>query len=60
MLICSSSGGNGKNFVAGFRSQLEYLGSNVSENSIIRTKKKNDDENSFNETLMSFYNSVIN
>ncbi len=60
MLVCSSSGGNGKSFIAGFKLQLEYLGSNVYESSIIKTKKKNYDEDSFNATLLNFYNSVIN
>ena len=39
-LICSSSGGNGTNFVKGFSIQLSYLGSIVMEKSIIKTKKK--------------------
>ena len=38
-LICSSSGGNGNNFVKGFSIQLNYLGANVSEKALIKTKK---------------------
>ena len=56
MLICSSSGGNGKNFVFGFKSQLSYLGSRVFENSIIKTKKNNFDPGFFEETLVNFCN----
>ena len=59
-LICSSSGGNGKNFVAGFRMQLEYLGSEVNENSIIRTKKVDINRDSFNEILSGFYSQLNN
>ena len=39
-LVCSSSGGNGTNFVKGFTIQLSYLGSKVMEKSIIKTKKR--------------------
>ena len=39
-LICTSSGGNGRNFIKGFSIQLSYLGSKVMEESIVITKKK--------------------
>ena len=54
-LICSSSGGNGRNFVKGFSMQLGYLGSFVFERSIIRTKAKEVDENEFSSVLNDFY-----
>ncbi len=60
MLVCSSSGGNGRSFVKSFKSQLQYLGSTVSENSIIKTKKNNYDLNTFEETLNDFYKSINN
>ncbi len=59
-LICSSSGGNGKNFVTGFRKQLEYLGSEVSEDSIIRTKKTDINKDVFNKILSDFYSKIYN
>ena len=58
MLVCSSSGGNGKSFVESFKLQLKYLGSYVSENSIIKTKKNNYDVNIFEDTLNDFYKSI--
>ena len=60
MLVCSSSGGNGKSFVKSFKLQLQYLGSYVSKNSIIKTKKNNYDVNIFEETLNDFYTSIKN
>ncbi len=53
-LICSSSGGNGKNFVKGFSIQLTYLGAQVMSESIIKTKKSGMDNNEFNKTLDKF------
>ena len=58
MLICSSSGGNGKNFVEGLRLQLKYLGSEVMEDCIIQTKKQSISENEFNEKLSQFYKNL--
>ncbi len=55
ILICSSSGGNGRNFVRGFRIQLEYLGAKVMESSIIKTKKDEFDEGNFRKILSDFY-----
>ena len=60
ILICSSSGGNGKNFVKGFKIQLKYLGSDVSEDFIIQTKKDHYDEENFKNILNSFYKKIIN
>ena len=60
ILICSSSGGNGKNFIKGFRMQLDYLGSNVSEDYIIRTKKNGGDKDNFEQTLTKFYKQLNN
>ena len=37
-LICSSSGGNGNNFVKGFSIQLNYLGANRFEKALIKQK----------------------
>ena len=54
-LICTSSGGNGHNFVKGFSLQLNYLGSNVLEDSIVKTKKKDFDSNEFESILTKFY-----
>jgi chromate reductase len=54
-LICTSSGGNGHNFVKGFSLQLNYLGSNVLEESIVKTKKKNIDYSEFESILTKFY-----
>ena len=53
-LICTSSGGNGKNFIKGFTIQLNYLGSLVMDRSIIRTKKDNFDDENFRNTLDEF------
>ena len=57
-LICSSSGGNGTNFVKGFTLQLNYLGSVVMDCSIIRTNKKDIDKAEFSETLSKFYQTI--
>ena len=46
-LICTSSGGNGKNFIKGFGLQLGYLGSIVMDESIIKTKKNDIDQKNF-------------
>ena len=54
-LICTSSGGNGLNFVKGFSLQLNYLGSHVMEESIVKTKKKDVDANEFESILSKFY-----
>ena len=53
-LICSSSGGNGKNFVKGFSIQLDYLGSIVFDNSIIKTNAKDVDKEEFSSILDNF------
>ena len=53
-LICTSSGGNGKNFIEGFRIQLSYLGSIVFERSLIQTNAKKIDETDFSSVLDSF------
>ena len=53
-LICTSSGGNGKNFIEGFRIQLSYLGSIVFERSLIQTNAKKIDEIDFSSVLDSF------
>ena len=58
-LVCSSSGGNGTNFVKGFTIQLSYLGSKVMDKSIIKTKKKDLEQTEFEGILDQFYN-VIN
>ena len=58
MLICSSSGGNGKNLVEGLRLQLKYLGSEVMEDCIIQTKKESVPETQFKETLSQFYKKI--
>ena len=59
VLICSSSGGNGKNFLKGFKIQLDYLGSMVTDG-FIKTKKKDVEKEFFNKVLSDFYNKVIN
>lgn len=59
VLICSSSGGNGKNFLKGFKIQLDYLGSMVTDG-FIKTKKKDVEKEFFNKVLLDFYNKVIN
>jgi len=53
-LICSSSGGNGKSFVKGFSIQLSYLGAQVMNESIIKTKKSGLNVEQFNKTLDKF------
>ena len=57
-LVCSSSGGNGNNFVKGFTIQLSYLGSKVMNKSIIKTKKDLE-KPEFEGILNQFYN-IIN
>tara|TARA_Y100001954_G_C15447782_1_gene424821 strand:- start:52 stop:588 length:537 start_codon:yes stop_codon:yes gene_type:complete len=59
-LICTSSGGNGLNFIAGFKSQLGYLGANVMDKSIVKTNKKELIEKEFNEILDEFYSKISN
>ena len=54
-LICSSSGGNGNNFVKGFSIQLSYLGANILEKSLIKTKKNGIKTEEFTEVLDSFH-----
>ncbi len=54
-LICSSSGGNGHNFVKGFSIQLSYLGVNLMEESIIKTKKKDLESAEFSSILDRFH-----
>ena len=54
MLICTSSGGNGKNFIAGFKLQLKYLGADLLDNSIISTKKSKYDRSNFENVLNEF------
>tara|TARA_B100000886_G_scaffold309366_1_gene243499 strand:- start:663 stop:1184 length:522 start_codon:yes stop_codon:yes gene_type:complete len=58
-LICTSSGGNGKNFIKGFTLQLNYLGSIVSEDSIIKTKKNSENQNVLEQKLRSFKEKFI-
>ncbi len=53
-LICSSSGGNGKNFVKGFSIQLDYLGSIVFDRYIIKTNAKDIDKDEFYSIIDSF------
>ena len=53
-LICSSSGGNGKNFVKGFSIQLGYLGSIVFDRYIIKTNAKDIDKEEFSSIINSF------
>ena len=60
ILICSSSGGNGKSFIESFKIQLNYLGSNVMENFLIKTKKSGLDEDEFSKVLNSFYSKIVN
>ena len=54
-LICSSSGGNGLNFVKGFSIQLKYLGTKIMEESIIKTKKSGIDMDKFHKILDKFH-----
>ena len=58
-LICTSSGGNGKNFIKGFEMQLKYLGSNVFDRSLIKTKAKNIEEFEFTSVLTDFYKNIF-
>ncbi len=58
-LICSSSGGNGRNFIKGFSIQLSYLGSKVMEESIVITKKKEVSTSEFEDILGKFYNKFM-
>ena len=60
MLICSSSGGNGKSFVEGFKIQLKYLGSDVMGESLIQTKKNTITDVELDNTLSNFYLKIIN
>ena len=53
-LICTSSGGNGLNFIKGFSLQLNYLGSHVMEESIVKTRKKGLNESEFESILLKF------
>ncbi|MFL2661504.1 MAG: NADPH-dependent FMN reductase [Alphaproteobacteria bacterium] len=53
-LICSSSGGNGNNFVKGFSIQLDYLGSIVFDRHIIKTNAKDIDKEQFSTIIDSF------
>ena len=53
-MICTSSGGNGTNFIKGFALQLNYLGSIVFEESIIKTKKSSENQTDLKKTLMIF------
>tara|TARA_B100000686_G_C16722215_1_gene935644 strand:+ start:1055 stop:1573 length:519 start_codon:yes stop_codon:yes gene_type:complete len=57
-LVCTSSGGNGHNFVKGFTLQLTYLGAEVMDRSIIKTKKKDIDGSEFEEILDQFYKKI--
>ena len=54
-LICTSSGGNGLNFIKGFSLQLNYLGSHVMEESIVKTKKKDLNISEFESILLKFH-----
>ena len=58
-LICTSSGGNGKNFIKGFEMQLKYLGSNVFDRSLIKTKAKNIEGFEFTSVLTDFYKNIF-
>lgn len=58
-LICTSSGGNGKNFIKGFTIQLNYLGSEVFDRSLIKTKAKDLDESEFSKVLDDFCEKVL-
>ena len=53
-LICSSSGGNGNNFVKGFSIQLDYLGSIFFDRHIIKTNAKDIDKEQFSTIIDSF------
>ena len=58
-MICTSSGGNGKNFIKGFALQLNYLGSIVFEESIIKTKKSLENQTDLKKTLVIFKEKFI-
>ncbi len=58
-LICTSSGGNGKNFIKGFRIQLDYLGSSVFDKSLVKTNAKDIDDNEFISVLDEFCEKII-
>ena len=58
-LICTSSGGNGKNFIKGFTIQLEYLGSQVFERSLIRTSSNEIDESDFKSVLDEYCKKIL-
>jgi len=58
-LICTSSGGNGKNFIKGFSLQLNYLGSKVMDRSLIRTKKQDFSKDEFKLTLNEFLKNIL-
>ncbi len=58
-LICSSSGGNGRNYVKGFTLQLSYLGSIVFEKSLIKTSSKDIDNTEFTNVLNDFCSNII-
>tara|TARA_Y100000589_G_scaffold144597_1_gene138219 strand:+ start:29 stop:550 length:522 start_codon:yes stop_codon:yes gene_type:complete len=57
-LICTSSGGNGNNFIKGFSLQLNYLGALVMERSIIKTKKNDFKKEEFQDILDEFYKKI--
>lgn len=59
-LVCTSSGGNGKNFIEGFKMQLEYLGADVTDDSFVQTKKAGFDNNLLEQTLNTFHQRVTN
>ena len=59
-LVCTSSGGNGKNFIDGFKMQLKYLGADVIDDSFVQTKKTGFDYNLLEHTLNIFHESVTN
>ena len=57
-LICTSSGGNGKNFIKGFKIQLGYLGSIVFDRSLIQTNAKKIDQKEFSSVLDDFCENI--
>ncbi len=58
-LICTSSGGNGKNFIKGFTIQLEYLGSLVFNRSLIKTNSNDISESDFKNVLNDFCENIL-
>ncbi len=58
-LICTSSGGNGQNFIKGFKIQLSYLGSKVFDKSLIQTNAKKIDDDYFSSVLESFCQTIL-